>query len=78
MIEVEIKLPIYRRSITEKALMQMGFLPGDLVRESDIYFTSNFHDFMKKDEALRIRTSENLTTGSASSVLTSAYTGSTG
>ena len=70
MIEVEIKLPVYRRSITEKELSRIGFIPGDLIRESDIYFTSDFHDFMKQDEALRIRTSENLTKGTASCVLT--------
>lgn len=70
MIEVEIKLPVYRQSTTQRALLEAGFQPGDLVRESDIYFTSDFHDFMEKDEALRIRSSENLTTGAASSFLT--------
>ena len=47
MIEVEIKLPLFRRSITERALTDCGFKAGNLVKESDFYFTSDFHDFMK-------------------------------
>lgn len=70
MIEVEIKLPLFRRSITERALTDCGFKPGDLVKESDFYFTSDFHDFMKTDEALRIRTCDNLTTRQTRSYLT--------
>ena len=46
MIEVEIKLPLFRRSITERALTDCGFKAGNLVKESDFYFTSDFHDFM--------------------------------
>lgn len=61
MIEVEVKLPLFRRSIVERGLMEQGFQPGDLIRESDVYYTSDFHDFMKADEALRIRESDNLT-----------------
>ena len=45
MIEVEIKLPLFRRSITERALTDCGFKAGNLVKESDFYFTSDFHDF---------------------------------
>ncbi len=70
MIEIEVKLPVYRRSEVERDLRRLGFVPGDLVRESDIYYTSDFHDFIKNDEALRIRTSDNLTRGSFSSFLT--------
>ena len=47
MIEVEIKLPLFRRSVTERTLTAFGFKPGNLVKESDFYFTSDFHDFMK-------------------------------
>lgn len=50
MIEVEIKLPLFRRSVTERTLTAFGFKPGNLVKESDFYFTSDFHDFMKTDE----------------------------
>lgn len=70
MIEVEIKLPLHRKSATERDLISLGFLPGHLIRESDTYFTSDFHDFMERDEALRIRESENLTTRESSAVLT--------
>ena len=50
MIEVEIKLPLFRRSVTERTLTAFGFKPGNLVKESDFYFTSDFHDFMKTDD----------------------------
>lgn len=70
MIEVEVKLPIYRRSITERGLVEAGFEAGDLVEESDVYYTAGFHDFIKLDEALRIRTSRNLTRQEAVSYLT--------
>lgn len=70
MIEVEIKLPIFRRSPIEQGLRRLGFEPGSLIKESDTYFTSSFHDFMGSDEALRIRESENYSTASASSFLT--------
>lgn len=70
MIEVEIKLPIHRRSAIERGLNELGFTPGDLIRESDSYFTSDFHDFMKTDEALRIRESENFSKASSTALLT--------
>ncbi|MCI5944444.1 MAG: class IV adenylate cyclase [Eubacterium sp.] len=70
MIEVEVKLPIYKRSQTEKGLCGLGFIPGHLIKESDIYFTSETHDFMQADEALRIRRCDNLSTGESSCVLT--------
>lgn len=70
MIEVEIKLPIYRRAFIEQGLVRLGFLPGDLIKESDTYFTSTFHDFMGNDEALRIRESENFSKTRAVSFLT--------
>ena len=70
MIEVEVKLPLYRRSLTEMALRDQGFEPGDLIRESDLYFNSDFHDFIKTDEALRIRTCENLSQRTCDTFLT--------
>ena len=70
MIEVEIKLPLFRRSITEHTLTTCGFEAGDLVKESDFYFTSDFHAFMKTDEALRIRTCDNFNTRETVSFLT--------
>lgn len=70
MIEVEIKLPVHRRASIEHGLCGLGFQPGHLVRESDIYFTSPFHDFMHSDEALRIRKSEDYSSASSVSHLT--------
>ena len=70
MIEVEVKIPLHSRDNTENELIRLGFASGDLIRETDIYFTSDFHDFLKRDEALRIRRSENLTKATASAVLT--------
>lgn len=70
MIEVEVKLPLFRRSMTERALMEAGFVSGDLIQESDIYYQSDFHDFMKRDEALRIRQSDNLSKLTSKCVLT--------
>lgn len=70
MIEVEVKLPLYRRPATEKKLAELGFAPEDLVRESDMYYNSVSHDFMKTDEALRIRHCDNMTRLTSRSVLT--------
>lgn len=70
MIEVEIKLPVRDKSATEQALCSLGFSAGDLVWESDTYFTSDSHDFKKLDEALRIRSCENRTTGETKAVIT--------
>ena len=70
MIEVELKLPIYKRSATEAALVREGFEAGDLVKEYDLYFTGSSRDFIKSDEALRIRSSENLTRRTSKSFLT--------
>ena len=70
MIEVELKLPVYKRSVTEAALVREGFTPGDLIREYDLYFSGSARDFIKSDEALRIRSSENLHKRTTKSFLT--------
>lgn len=69
-IEVEIKLKIHDRDKLIEDLRDAGFKQGDLVSESDIYYTSRYHDFEKLDEALRIRSIQNLSTGEKSSVIT--------
>lgn len=51
-------------------LISLGFSEGELVKESDLYFNGEIHDFKKMDEALRIRKSENLTTGESKAVIT--------
>lgn len=69
-IEVEIKLKIRDKEKLTEDLKLAGFRPGDLVKEADIYYTSNHHDFAKLDEALRVRSIQNLTTGKKTSVIT--------
>lgn len=69
-IEVEIKLKIRDRDKLMEDLRAIDFKQGDLVSESDIYYTSQHHDFEKMDEALRIRSIRNLSTGETSSVIT--------
>ncbi len=70
MIEVEIKLPIREQAKLEEHLTGCGFVPGDLVQESDVYFAGDVRDFRESDEALRIRRSENLTTAESKTQLT--------
>lgn len=62
-IEVEIKLKIQdSQSLTAK-LTDLGFRPGRHLRETDTYFGAVHHDFVKRDEALRVRETEDLETG---------------
>lgn len=74
-VEVEIKLKIREGGMVslQNALKSQGFVTGDTVIESDLYYTSSHHDFIRLDEALRVRTIETLRNGtveSVSSVLT--------
>lgn len=62
MIEIEVKLPLGKEKIEEK-LLNANFARGVRLREIDTYFLSRTHDFRARDEALRIRKSENLDTG---------------
>jgi len=69
-IEVEIKLKIKDKDQLRSQLIQCGFTEGDCVTEKDVYYTAAHHDFAALDEALRVRSVENLTTGASSSVIT--------
>ena len=62
-IEVEIKLKIRDRQALAAKLTELGFRPGRLLRETDVYFRAAHHDFVKRDEALRVRETEDLETG---------------
>lgn len=62
-LEIEIKLPIRSREIVKKELLAMGFREGACCREEDLYYNSACHDVVKRDEALRIRKSTDLSTG---------------
>lgn len=69
-IEVELKLKIRDKAEITAALKQLGFTEEELVVEIDTYYTAAHHDFAALDEALRIRTVENLHTKEQSAVIT--------
>ena len=63
MIEVEIKVKVKNRVKLEQLLCELGFTKGALIREEDIYFDT-VEDFIRKnDQALRLRSSENMISG---------------
>ncbi len=70
MLEVEVKLPVKDREAVIKSLENDGFVMGKLLRESDEYFDSDFHDFKKCGDAFRIRRTENLETGEKHDMIT--------
>lgn len=76
MIEVEIKAsaaPLTLDEIKKKA-GAAGFVPKTSMRETDVYFNGNDRNFLKTDEALRLRTYENIDTGGSQTAIT--YKGS--
>ena len=48
----------------------LGFIKGEQLLESDTYFTSENHDFVKLGEALRVRQIRNVDTDETSAVIT--------
>ena len=69
-IEVEIKLKIKDKDQLKLQLIQCGFTEGESVTEKDVYYTAEHHDFAALDEALRVRSVENLKTGETSAAIT--------
>lgn len=69
-IEVEVKLKIEDKEQVKEKLVQLGFSEGELVAETDVYYTVAHHDFAGLDEALRIRNIENQRTKESTSVIT--------
>ncbi len=69
-IEVEIKLKIEDRAELIKKLEDQHFTAGKTVLESDLYFTSEFHDMKACDEALRVRHVKEKDTGKQAAYLT--------
>lgn len=59
--EIEIKLKISDKAAIEKGLCALGFASDRICIETDTYFNSDFYDFAKKGEALRIRNIKDLT-----------------
>lgn len=70
MTEVEIKLPIQDRRKIIEDLAALGFQPGSIILETDIYFDCDKERIRKNGEALRIRRIQNLETGEVRSMLT--------
>ncbi|MHA1268801.1 MAG: class IV adenylate cyclase [Candidatus Helarchaeota archaeon] len=57
MIEVEIKVPIDDKSTIVEKLKKIGFNYKKVVRQEDVYFQHPERNFVKTDEALRVRES---------------------
>ena len=69
-VEVEIKLKIEDSEQLIEKLEGLGFIKGEQLLESDTYFTSENHDFVKLGEALRVRQIRNVDTDETSAVIT--------
>ena len=74
MIEVEVKIPLTDRIRIEEKLQNSEFRKDCGYRETDTYFNSRFYNIREMDQALRIRSCENLLTGERESFIT--YKGS--
>lgn len=72
MLEVEIKAALGGKTggQIEEAAAGAGFTRADKLREKDVYFNGADRDFMKTDEALRLRSYENLTKQIEETVIT--------
>lgn len=70
MIEVEVKLQIDNIEQMMETLQMQGFVQESVFFESDTYFTHPHHDFWESDEALRLRSCENIETKEKSAVIT--------
>lgn len=69
-IEVELKIKIREKEELIAALKRLGFRESRRVMEKDVYYTAAHHDFAALDEALRVRTVEDLDAGSKRAVIT--------
>ena len=69
-VEVEIKLKIEDPEQLIEKLEGLGFIKGEQLLESDTYFISENHDFVKLGEALRVRQIRNVDTDEISAVIT--------
>lgn len=72
MLEAELKASLgdlTAGELTERA-MALSFVPGELVRERDLYFNGAERDFRRTDEALRLRQVQRLPDGPQESLVT--------
>lgn len=69
MLEAEVKAILAGRTLEEleAAALALGYRPRSVLRETDLYFNGDAHDFAAAGEALRLRTCE--TEGKGTEVL---------
>lgn len=72
MLEAELKASLGDLAAEELAgrAMALGFVPGEQVRERDLYFNGAERDFRRTDEALRLRQVQRLPDGPQESLVT--------
>lgn len=72
MLEVEIKASIGDKTAeqVEKTAEMEGFVRAETLHEVDVYFNGNDRNFMKTDEALRLRSCENLNENTGEAMIT--------
>lgn len=72
MLEVEIKAALgqLKKEQLQNAAEKIGFTPAGSLQEIDIYFNGNDRNFMKTDEALRLRNCRDLNAGSSETFIT--------
>lgn len=69
MIEIEIKIAIDNKDAVIRKLVDIGFVKGTSIKESDDYYTSDYYDVKLRGEALRIRMSQSLSDNSIVSTI---------
>lgn len=72
MLEVEIKAALEDMSMEQMAetAKKLGFVKAAALEETDIYFNGNDRNFLKTDEALRLRNIKDLDMGVGDTVIT--------
>ena len=59
MIEVEVKARVKDPKRVERSIIALGASPIGIESQADTYYNAQYHDFVKTDEALRIRVQDN-------------------
>ena len=72
MLEAELKASLEGLSPEDLAsrALALGFVPGEQLRERDVYFNGDHRDFRRTDEALRLRSVRALPDGAWETLLT--------
>lgn len=72
MVEIEIKAALENMTIEQlqAAAAEIGFVKSGTLEEKDVYFNGNNRDFMKTDEALRLRSYKDLDLNADETVIT--------